>query len=50
MIKLAEIITTQDVETIFETIHAMVALVDQWNAKSLGSGISFEWFGVFQIL
>jgi len=38
MIKLAEIITTQDVETIFETIHAMVALVESdgtlvsWNS------------------
>ncbi|MBE0672253.1 MAG: GGDEF domain-containing protein [Anaerolineales bacterium] len=38
MIKLAEIITTQDVETIFDTIHAMVALVESdgrlvsWNS------------------
>jgi diguanylate cyclase (GGDEF)-like protein len=38
MIKLAEIIQTQDVETIFETIHAMVALVESdgtfvsWNS------------------
>ncbi len=38
MIKLAEIITTKDVETIFETIHAMVALVESdgtlvsWNS------------------
>lgn len=38
MIKLAEIITAQDVETIFDTIHAMVALVESdgrlvsWNS------------------
>jgi diguanylate cyclase (GGDEF)-like protein len=38
MIKLAEIIQTKDVETIFETIHAMVALVESdgtlvsWNS------------------
>ncbi|MBL8101110.1 MAG: GGDEF domain-containing protein [Anaerolineales bacterium] len=38
MIKLAEIITTQDVETIFDAIHAMVALVESdgrlvsWNS------------------
>ncbi|MBI3153088.1 MAG: GGDEF domain-containing protein [Chloroflexi bacterium] len=38
MKKLAEIITTEDVETIFETIHAMVALVESdgrlvsWNS------------------
>ena len=38
MIKLAETIATQDVETIFETIHAMVALVESdgtlvsWNS------------------
>ncbi|MEK6751483.1 MAG: GGDEF domain-containing protein [Chloroflexota bacterium] len=38
MQKLAEIITTQDAETIFETIHAMVALVESdgrlvsWNS------------------
>jgi diguanylate cyclase (GGDEF)-like protein len=38
MIKLAEIIAIQDVETIFETIHAMVALVESdgtlvsWNS------------------
>lgn len=38
MQKLAEIITTKDVETVFETIHAMVALVESdgtlvsWNA------------------
>jgi diguanylate cyclase (GGDEF)-like protein len=39
MIKLAETIQTQDVETIFETIHAMVALVESdgtlvsWNSQ-----------------
>ena len=47
MIKLADIITSQDVETIFETIHAMVALVESdgtlvsWNSAFKACNIAF---------
>ena len=41
MIKLAETIATQDVETIFETIHAMVALVES-------DGMLVSWNSAFE--